>query len=554
MAIRSIFQRFSIITWLNLWVGVFFLLAGLSAIYLVNQIMKEQALLEAKDKARILLDRSLATHFYMNRQLKPAVFKITDKVTPPGYFEPVWMSSTYAIREIDKLFKKESNLNYYYKECAINARSPQNEADEYEQNFIRALNKDEALEDHSEIRMLDGQLHFVVLRRGEAMEKPCLRCHSTPDRAPAGLVEIYGPERSFGRHEGEVVSAISIRVPLTEAFARANRLSLELSLYLVAVLIMLFLAQFFLSRRLLFAPLMHLVGFIEAYGQHAHYGPVPQTGGGKEIIELTDAFNRMASARDAAETEIRTLNRNLEARVQARTAELEAANRELDTFAYSVSHDLRAPLRALDGFSEALTEDYKDKLDETGKTYLCYLRDGSRDMARLIDGLLSLSRSTRGELEYTTVDLSALAENIVRELRAGEPQRQVDCRIVPGLRAQGDLRLLKTVLRNLLGNAWKYTVKQHDACIELSAAQEGDKTIYCISDNGAGFDMRYADKLFQPFQRLHSTTEFSGAGIGLATVQRIIHRHGGTIRGEGIPGQGARFFFSLLTRNPDEIS
>ena len=226
-------------------------------------------------------------------------------------------------------------------------------------------------------------------------------------------------------------------------------------------------------------------------------------------------------------------------------AQLTAANAELEAFTYAVSHDLRAPLRALDGFSEALLEDYGDKLDDSGKTYLRYLREGSQDMSRLIDGLLTLSRSTRGELEYATVDLSALAEEVLHELRANEPQRQVVCRVTPRLQAHGDRRLLKTALRNLLGNAWKYTANRIDACIEFSTIQKDGKIVYCISDNGAGFDMTYADKLFQPFQRLHKNTEFSGMGIGLATVQRIIHRHGGTIRGEGAPGKGAKFFFTL---------
>ncbi len=228
------------------------------------------------------------------------------------------------------------------------------------------------------------------------------------------------------------------------------------------------------------------------------------------------------------------------------TNELQAANRELEAFSYSVSHDLRAPLRSIDGFSQALLEDYSDKLDEQAMGYLNRVRNATQRMGHLIDDMLNLSRVTRVEMRRETVDLSALANDVLAELQKSEPERQVDCRIDPALVTEGDAQLLRVILVNLLGNAWKYTAKQPQPCIEFYAIRNAHKsTEFIVKDNGAGFDMTYASKLFGAFQRLHLASEFPGTGVGLATVQRIVHRHGGKIRGEGTPNQGAIFSFTL---------
>jgi len=227
-------------------------------------------------------------------------------------------------------------------------------------------------------------------------------------------------------------------------------------------------------------------------------------------------------------------------------AELATANRELESFSYSVSHDLRAPLRSIDGFAQALTEDYENKLDATGKNYLSRIRAAAQRMGTLIDDLLSLSRVTRGELTRTSVNLSALAEETVQRLREQDPARSIEWRIQPDVVVEGDPRWLRVALDNLLGNAWKFTSKKDGAVIEFAAVPDAQGApTFVVRDNGAGFDMAYAGKLFGAFQRLHGANEFPGTGIGLATVHRIVRRHGGRIWAEGARDSGAAFFFTL---------
>ncbi|UFS72196.1 ATP-binding protein [Geomonas sp. RF6] len=257
-----------------------------------------------------------------------------------------------------------------------------------------------------------------------------------------------------------------------------------------------------------------------------------------QLVLLLDSVQKVSE--EPAE-QIAELERQLS---ECRTR-LEASNKELETFSYSVSHDLRAPLRHIDGFSKALLDDYGDKLDEEGKEYLGRICQATQKMGQLIDDVLKMARVTRAELDRQNVNLSVVAQVIALEMKHADPARQVEFHIEKGLTAHADPRLTRLLLENLLGNAWKFTGKREDALIEFGATEGEGETVYFVRDNGAGFDMAYAGKLFSLFQRLHRADEFEGSGVGLAVAHRIVRRHGGRIWGEGSPGSGATFYFTL---------
>jgi signal transduction histidine kinase len=263
------------------------------------------------------------------------------------------------------------------------------------------------------------------------------------------------------------------------------------------------------------------------------------------ILEDFDVEKRNVERANAElRSEVSVRAQAVQALAQANAA-TKASNKELEAFSYSVAHDLRAPLRSIDGFSQALVEECADSLPAEGKTYLRHVRESAQHMARLIDDLLSLSRTSRAEIHCAPVDLAVIARTVFARLRRDYPERSVEVTIPAEVAAVGDSRLLEIVFENLLGNAWKFTSKRDHAHIEVGQITQNGQLACFVRDDGAGFDMAYADKLFGVFQRLHAVREFEGTGIGLANVERIIHRHGGRVWAEGEVGRGATFYFTL---------
>ncbi|MGB8354697.1 MAG: ATP-binding protein [Chthoniobacteraceae bacterium] len=305
-------------------------------------------------------------------------------------------------------------------------------------------------------------------------------------------------------------------------------------------------------------PILSLADTARTISGHRDFSIRAKKMSNDELGLLTDAFNQMLAEiqaqdkairidiakRKEAEAEVNKLNAELEQRVAKRTAELESANKELEAFSYSISHDLRAPLRAVDGFSQAVMEDYGEQLPEQGRHYLQTIRDGAQRMGMLIDDLLAFSRLSRQPVNKQEVNVAKLVRDVLEELEPQREGREIDLRVGDLPEYKGDAALLKQVWINLLSNALKYSRDSKPAVIEVGCNVEQGENVYFVRDNGAGFDMQYANKLFGVFQRLHRADEFEGTGVGLAIVQRIIHRHGGRIWADAAPGRGATFYFT----------
>jgi signal transduction histidine kinase len=416
----------------------------------------------------------------------------------------------------------------------------------------------------------DNAASAVVFRDREAAAKTLAALRGDPHVLAAGIA-VEGESTPFtafgredlpafarGRPEGHdftaerLILVRSIRVDeerVGRVFVESDLLQLRERIQSYLVIAALVLASSLLVaqlaagwlQRTVTRPILELVDVTRRVSGEKDYGLRARSESRDEIGLLVRGLNEMLEQIQRRDEDLQGARDELD----VRAAKLEIANRELEAFSYSVSHDLRAPLRGIDGFSHAVLEDYADRLDEKGKRHLERVRAAVRHMGALIDGMLGLSRLTRRDLRRERVDLSAIAKGMTRDLEQLEPDRPAEFVVAEGLVVDGDPELLTAVLQNLLDNAWKFTAKAERARIELGVGvREGERAFY-VRDNGVGFDMSYVEKLFSPFQRLHAVTDFPGTGVGLATVKRIVARHGGEVWAEGAIGEGATFWFTL---------
>jgi signal transduction histidine kinase len=377
------------------------------------------------------------------------------------------------------------------------------------------------------------------------------------DAIPPGQNEIHRLENGKVELEqlivfqGKPTGIVYMESDLKAIYQRLERyVAIAAMVLMISLLAALLVSAIF--RRAIAQPIVELAEVARIVSRDKNYSVRAAPGeASDELSLLIRAFNEMLSQIQLRDEALQRAQDQLEKRVEDRTKQLAAANKELEAFSYSVSHDLRAPLRSIDGFSMAVLEDYGDRLDEAGKEYLHRVRGATQRMAVLIDDLLNLARITRAEMHSEELSLSAMAKSIADDLRKTEPGRHAEFLIRDDLTAQGDVRLLRVVMENLLGNSWKYTSRHENARIEFGCQRKGDTDTFFVRDDGAGFDPRHAARLFGAFQRLHGMTEFPGVGVGLATVQRIIHRHGGEIWAESEIEKGATFYFTLRSVSPN---
>lgn len=345
--------------------------------------------------------------------------------------------------------------------------------------------------------------------------------------------------------QGSQLGTVYIRSDLNQRSARLRRyVGIAAAILLLSLLAALLVSAMF--RRAVAEPIVELAEVADTVSQQRNYSiRAKPTGGKDELAVLIGAFNDMLSQIQSRDTELQQAHAELEQRVEERTRQLVAANRELEAFSYSVSHDLRGPLEIINGFSHILQAEHGSNLDPAARDYVQQINAATQRMAELIDDLLNLSRVSTTGMHREKVDLGAIAKSVGDQLCRREPGRNVEFKIHACPIVEGDSRLLRIAMENLLRNAWKYTSNRELAQIEFGCEQRVRRPAFFIRDNGAGFDPRYADRLFKPFQRLHTTSEFPGTGIGLATVQRIVARHGGEVWADGAVDRGATFYFTL---------
>jgi signal transduction histidine kinase len=345
--------------------------------------------------------------------------------------------------------------------------------------------------------------------------------------------------------QGKPIGYVYLRADLGEIDRRLRRYALiALGVLLISMVAALLISSAF--RRSVAQPIVQLAETAQKVSHNRDYSVrVPAAREQNELAVLIDSFNEMLGEIQRRDSALQKARNELERRVSERTSELESANRELEAFSYSVSHDLRAPLDTMNGFAYVLLKNYEQRLDANGKQALMSIRAAARRMAELIDDLLNLSRVTTSSMRREQIDLSDFARSIMEELCRHDPERRVEFVAPTTADTHADARLLRIVMENLLRNAWKYTSQHEHARIEFGVENKNGRTIYFVKDDGSGFDPRSTDRLFQPFQRLHSSAEFPGNGVGLATVKRIIQRHGGEVWAEGAVEKGATFYFTL---------
>jgi signal transduction histidine kinase len=394
--------------------------------------------------------------------------------------------------------------------------------------------------------VVNGRVFARYSRKGAAVPASVdLHAAAAGHRFEDDQLAVYRPIS----YQNRPLGMLFIRIDLHEYDRTWRRFAIITALVAIPALLIAILISHF-PQRIISGPILQLANVAAAVSDRKDYSVrAPVVRSAAEVEQLVGTFNQMLTEIQSQHAEIEEARATLEQRVADRTSELAAANRELESFSYSVSHDLRAPLRAIDGFSNAVLAEYAPRLDERGIHFLERVRAGTQKMSQLIDDMLHLSRVTRRPLERVEVDVTGLAGEVAAELARSHPERRVSCIVEPGLSAPGDPHLLTIVFENLLGNAWKFTSIRDDARVEVGQTSIDGQPAFFVRDNGAGFNEAYASKLFGVFQRLHDESVFEGTGIGLATVKRIITRHGGLVSAQGVEGAGATFFFTLGGRS-----
>lgn len=535
-----------------------FSVISLSFLIVVNYFEKKNALIYAKEKAEIILDKNLSIHDYFTINLKPSLFEILkDSVSGENYFDPTWMSSTFAIKTLDTYFDNRNSSGYYYKDAALNARSKENEADVYELEYLKNINNNPDLETEEGILIIDDNPYYYLLKKGETMDKGCLICHSTPENAPKGLVNIYGDKRSFNRNEGEIISIVSIRIPLDQAFKRANHNIWVISLIILAVFISTVIIYYLTQKRLIFNPLAVLNNQANSIAEnHSLLGKPLNTNTTSEITQLFLSFNSMSKS-------LFEYNQNLEDKIEEKTnslkrkvTEVTLLNSTKDKMLSIITHDLRTPFNSLVGFSELLVDEIQNKNLDKAEEYAEIIQNVSNKTHLMLENLLKWTLTQTGELKFNPEHFNL--PDVINEIAdfnrniADYKQITINLSIQTLLSIYADRMMIKTILRNLVSNAIKYTDKGGVITIAVFGSDKNIEII--VSDSGRGIEKDKLSNIFKDkgaISKLGTNSE-EGTGLGLILCKEFVEKHGGEIWVESEIDKGSKFVFTLPLNNTTE--
>jgi len=518
----------------------------------INYFFKEEALKESREKAELILDKNLSIHDYFTELLKPHLFDILQDTIETGqYFEPSWMSSTYAIRELNNFFQKRNQTGYYYKDAAINARSPENEADSIERLFLENLSINASISEQEGITTIAGVQYYFLLKKGEIMEENCLRCHSVPENAPEKLVEIYGNSLSFNRNVGDVISVVSIRIPINEAFKRAEENIIQLIFVLSITYIFGILLVFIFQKILIVNPIETLQFQAAAIaGNNSLLGQKIVIHSTKEVSDFVESFNIMSS-------KLLDYQNSLEDKVREKTFDLENTieqvkqlNDTKDLLFSIIAHDLKSPFQNILGFAELLLTNVHKYDREKIKKQAEYIYQVTEQTYLLLEDLFVWAKSQSGTLPFEPEKFNLLEIcNIVFqkiELTAHLKKITATLNVSDTIEVFADVNMFRAILRNLLTNAIKFT--NEAGRIEVLAEVVDNYVIITVSDSGVGLTEENIQKIWNNAQTFSTrgTANEKGTGFGLLLCKYFVDKHGGKIWVESKKTGGSNFKFSVL--------
>ena len=473
---------------------------SLSVILTVSYFFKKEVIIQAQEKSDIILDRNLSVHEYFSRQLKPDLFEILQDTLESGnYFEPSWMSSTHALLYIQRYFSERNDFGYYYKDAAINARSPENEADSMERDFLETLRENPNAEAREGITEIGGKKYYYFMKKGERMTKTCLRCHNTPEEAPKKMVQIYGKEKSFNRKQDEIISVASVRIPLDKAYAGAEKNILIIGGLLSVIILIIILIYVYMQKRIIFNPINLLRKQAIAISKDNDLlGETIKVNTSKDLTELIDAFNLMSQR-------LYEYHRSLEDKVKEKTLSLEKKveevsrlNDEKNKFISILAHDLKSPFNTLLGFSSILAKNAHKFDAEKIMMQSNIINETAKRTYNLLEEILLWGRANSGQIpvEPTVLNIARVCREVVEIIQADARNKNIEihCDNLDMMSVTADENILKTVLRNLISNAVKFSYP--GGGITVSAEENQSEIIISVSDTGVGISDDALEHLF----------------------------------------------------------